>query len=170
MAIAQSTTGTSVGPAAFAVGHLIQGWDRKPAPGSCMAARSMWQFLQSLGINYCTRVHMGVHTHTHKMCEEEANCPQISQVHFVSFEITGLISSLPCNSVQHQDCVCTEYLIIIITSLGGCLHLCPKKGTNKMPAGGSPLPGTCSGSGTPGWRRVGVCLHNLSRRRKEGLV
>lgn len=60
------------------------------------------------------------------MSEEEANCPQISQVHFVSFEITGLISSLTSNLVQHQDLVCTEHLIIIITSLGGCLHLCPK--------------------------------------------
>lgn len=51
------------------------------------------------------------------------------------------------------------------------------RGTNKVPVGGSPPPGRPAllaphlyGSGTPGWRRGGACLHNLSRGRKQGLV
>lgn len=108
---------------------------------SCSGVPDTWRGLQSSGISY---------QHTQDVSEEEATCLQISQVHFASFEkITGLIPSFTSNLVQHQDLICTEHLFTVITGLGGCLRLCPKKGTNKLALSDSHLREGQPGSSSP---------------------
>lgn len=148
--------GLRVCPRARRAGHLGLGSPRRAAACSVLGRRH--------------------HTRADKdVSEGGADCPQTSQVHFVSFEITvrfNLPLPIQCStkSAVHKTPDCNNHKL----SSGGCLHVRLNKGTKKLPPRGLPLLGgqpgwlrSRSGSGHSGSGEVEARSHVLPKGRKE---